>query len=514
MSGRTQKGIRNTAYALVVYAVNIVLQFISRKVFIDHLGTEILGLNTTATSLLSFLNLAELGIGTAVMCTLYAPLSKKDTTEVREILAVHGWLYRRVAFAVIALSAVLMVFFPLIFSKSELPLWYSFASFSVILFSSLLSYFVNFREVVLSADQAEYKIQYSYKLVMLLKICAQIAAVSLLPHGYIWWLVLEVVFAIAASAALNLTIDKSYPFLKELGPCDKELRHRHSDVIIKIKQVFVHKIGAFAVNQSIPLMVFACVNLTLVTIYGNYMIIVGGLGTVLFSIFNSLGAGVGNLIAEGDTDHTMAVYRELFGIRFFFVSFICFVLYYVAGPFVEVWVGPEFIIDNNSLILIILIFFLNQMRTVNDIFLYGYGMFQDVWAPILETAIDIFAGMILGHFFALPGILLGVLGGTFLIHFVWKPYFLFSKGFKRGVSIYLRMLLKYILVFAVVSLLSAVVMEFADIRLDSSWMGVISYIVVLSVSYAVFYLGFLLATDSPIRHFCKRIVCLGKSTTL
>ena len=74
---RTSKSIKNSSVALVFYFINLILQFFSRKIFLDYLGAEVLGLNTTATNLLQFLNLAELGVGAAIACTLYKPLAEK-----------------------------------------------------------------------------------------------------------------------------------------------------------------------------------------------------------------------------------------------------------------------------------------------------------------------------------------------------------------------------------------------------------------------------------------------------
>ena len=117
---RTIKSIKNAKIALVFYFLNLVLSFISRKVFIDYLGAEILGLNTTVVNLLSFLNLAELGIGSAIAYTLYKPLSTKSTNEINEIVSIQGWLYRVIAYIVIVAACILMCFFPLIFEKNRI----------------------------------------------------------------------------------------------------------------------------------------------------------------------------------------------------------------------------------------------------------------------------------------------------------------------------------------------------------------------------------------------------------
>lgn len=112
-NSRVIKGIKNAQVALLFYFINLLLGFISRKFFIDYLGAEILGLNTTATNLLGFLNLAELGIGAAISYSLYRPLHKDDKISINEIVSVQGWLYRRIAYFVILASVALMLFFPL-----------------------------------------------------------------------------------------------------------------------------------------------------------------------------------------------------------------------------------------------------------------------------------------------------------------------------------------------------------------------------------------------------------------
>ena len=77
-NSRTKKSLLNSSVSLTFQVLNILIQFVSRKVFLDYLGTEILGLNTTVQNLLQFLNLAELGIGTAIAFTLFKPLAENN----------------------------------------------------------------------------------------------------------------------------------------------------------------------------------------------------------------------------------------------------------------------------------------------------------------------------------------------------------------------------------------------------------------------------------------------------
>lgn len=235
---RTANSVKNSVVALGVYFMNLVLQFFSRKIFLNHLGTEVLGLNTTATNLLQFLNLAELGIGSAIACTLYKPLFDNDTKTINEIVSLQGWMYRRIALIVITGAAVLMCFFPLIFVKMPLPMWYAYSSFGVLLVSALLSYFVNYKQILLSSDQKEYKIQYSYKTTMLVKVLCQIFAIKYFENGYVWWLVLEVLFAVMASVALDMTVRKTYPYLKTELASGRVLSQKYPGIITKIKQLF------------------------------------------------------------------------------------------------------------------------------------------------------------------------------------------------------------------------------------------------------------------------------------
>lgn len=193
---RTTQSINNVRVSLFFSVGVLILGFFSRKILIECLGAEVLGINTTAANLLGFLNLAELGISAAISYTLYTPLFQKDYDAINEIVAVQGWLYRRIAYIVLAGGVVLMCFFPLIFSKMELPLWYAYSSFGVLLVAAMLGYIINYQQIVLSADQQEYKINYNVQGFRVLKLLLQIVGIGYFQQGYIYWLIVELLMSV------------------------------------------------------------------------------------------------------------------------------------------------------------------------------------------------------------------------------------------------------------------------------------------------------------------------------
>lgn len=490
------------------YIIEMVLGFISRTVFIRFIGADVLGLNTTANNLLQFLNLAELGIGTAVAFSLYKPLATDDRQAIREIISIQGWLYRRIAFIVGGGALLLMAFFPIFFKKMELPLWYAYASFGVLLYSALLTYFFNYKQVILTASQQEYKINFSYKSIMLLRNVAQILAIAFLPDGYVWWLILQVTFSTIATISLQHMVNRTFPFLRDVTThVSKELRQKYSIIITKIKQLFFHKIAGYVLSQTSPIIIYAYANLTLVAIYGNYMLIVLGITMLMQSVFNGVAAGVGDLIAHGDKERTLRVFKEIFTSRFIIATTFCYCLYILVDSFINLWIGPGYLLDTATLLVIIANMYLTLMRTAVDHFISGYGLFADIWAPIAEATLNISLSIILGYFFGITGILSGIMISLIVIVGMWKPYYLFSRGIKEPIWLYIRLYLKHVAVFAAVAYITTIALNGILLEPDNYFKFAINAAITFSmfifIEWSVLWL---IAPET--RAFTRRVIML------
>lgn len=466
---RTKKSLLNSAVSMFFVAVQFLLGFYSRKIFLEYLGTEILGLNSTAVNILQFLNLTELGIGAAVSFSLYKPLHHDDRATICEIVSLQGHLYKRIADGIVVLSAVAMCFFPWIFSKMELPLWYAYTSFAVLLWGALLGYYVNYRQIVLSASQLDYKIQFATRPWYIIKILCQIAAMIYLTDPYVWWLVLEALFTTISAISLRIVTNREFPYLKNSADTFANLRQKYNLIFVKVKQLFIHKIAGFALFQASPLIIYAYMSLTAVALYGNYIVVTNGVKTICSAVFSSIGAGIGDLVAEGDKNRIIKVFRELFCLRFLTAAIFAWGFINLVQPFICVWIGPQYMLSTTAVVLLASLMFIDIVRNAVDLFINAYGLFSDVWAPITEATINLSLSILFGYFWGLNGILSGALVSLIVIVMIWKPYFLFTKGFRFPVIRYVLLMGKHLLIFAAIAIIMYFLLPNISINPAASW---------------------------------------------
>lgn len=506
LTGRTHKSVVNSSVSLFFVFAQFILGFYSRKIFLEYLGADILGLNTTAVNILQFLNLTELGIGTAVCFSLYKPLFNNDYNKINEIITLQGHLYRKIATGIIILSVIVMCFFPLIFKKITLPLSYAYASFIVLLFSSLLGYYVNYRQIILSAAQLDFKNQLYTRPWIIVKVISQIIAMRFLNHPYLWWLILETFFTIVSAVSLHYITIKTFPYLKKSANVSyKDLRERYERIFVKIKQVFIHRISGFVLNQTSPLIIYGYLSLSVVAYYGNYLIIINGIKTICDSIFNSIGGGIGNLIAEGNKKNIINVFNELFSVRFFLASVVSFGLFFLSTPFVRIWLGQEYVLPKITVLIMSTILFIGIERNVVDLFINGYGLFKDVWAPVVEGILNLSLSILLGYYWGLNGILFGPIISLVTIVLIWKPFFLYKNGFEISPFIYFRQFLAHLVIFIVLaSIFFYTLYDIVNSRIEG-WISLFVYSLSSIVVFSAVYAGFLCAFKFGFLDFIKRI---------
>ena len=119
---RVTKSILNARINLIFYFLSLGLSFFSRKIFLENLGADFIGLSGTLVNILGFLSLAEMGVGTAVAYNLYKPLQEKDIEKINDIISVFGFLYRKIGIFIFIAALIISGLLPFIFNSFPLCL--------------------------------------------------------------------------------------------------------------------------------------------------------------------------------------------------------------------------------------------------------------------------------------------------------------------------------------------------------------------------------------------------------
>lgn len=431
----------NAEVNILFYFLSLFFAFFSRKIFLDNLGAEFIGLTGTLGNILGYLNLAELGITASIGYFLFKPIQAGNRKEIQDILSLLGYLYNYIGLSIFGGAFIISLFFPIIFAHANLGLGIIYFAFYSFLGSSLIGYFINYRQILLSADQKNYLVAIYFQSARLVKIGLQIFLAYHFKNLYVW-VAVEFFFGIIGCIILNWKINKEYPWLHVDKSQGRWLLKQYPDIIKKTKQVFVHRIKDFVLVKSDELFIFLFVSLKTVAYYGNYMIVVSKFISLFNSITGSVGASIGNLVAEGDKAKMMKVFWEYTTIQHTIATTICFSLYAFLEPFISHWLGAEYIMDHRIIIMLMFFLYISNSRGSVDAFNYAHGLYADVWSAWAELIINVSITIIAGLKWGILGILLGKIVSLFSIVVLWKPYYLFSSGFKLPVSIYWKGVLK------------------------------------------------------------------------
>lgn len=491
MSERVSKSIKNAEVNLFFYFLAIFLAFFSRKIFLECLGAEFIGLNGTLSNILGYLNLAELGIGGSIGYLLYKPLQQHNKIEISEILSVFGYLYNWIGGIILGAGIVISLFFPLIFDNTTLGLGIVYFSFYSILGSSLIGYFINYRQILLSADQKNYLVAIYTQSANLIKTLLQIYLAYYYKNLYIW-VAIEFLFGIVGCIILNWKINKEYSWLKTDKTKGHTLLKKYPSIMTYTRQIFIHKIKDFLIYRSDELFIFLFVSLKMVAFYGNYTIVATKIGQLFTSVLGGMEASIGNLVAEGNKNNILKVFWEITTIRHFVAGFLCFSIYHFIEPLICLWLGPEYILSREILILLVLSIYIGTSRGSVDMFNATHGLFADTWTAWLELFMTIVITLVGGYFWGIAGILLNKVITTALIGLLWKPYYLFHSGLHLNYTIYWkgasRNFIVSIISFIVAHILLGKISMSLNNYLELLYFGFIGIFIYLAINLFLIYL--------------------------
>lgn len=433
---RTENSLKNIRVTLFFQAATILVGFFTRKIFVQALTQEYLGLNGAFSNILSVLSLTELGIGSAITYSLYRPLAERDVGQIIPLMAFFRRVYRVIGLAVALLGCALSPLLPvLVKDLPDIP--HLYLIYLLFVLDSSLSYFYVYKQSLIIADQRQYLTSACHHGLKILLRLTQ-ALFLRLTRDYFVYLGLQIGATLLENAILSFLAGRRYPYLAAQAPArlSPEIRR---DILRNTKAMIAHKIGGVVVFGTDSLLISLFAGAVPVGLYSNYLMVTGGLTSAYRQIFQSLTASVGNLGAAKEPELALPVFGRVSFAGAWLYGFSSVCLLVLLDPFIELWVGKEYLFSREIVELIVLNFYVTGMRESGHIFREAYGLYwYERYKPIAESIINLTVSAILAVPFGIRGIFAGTFISTMATCFWIEPLVLFKYALHSSAGPYFK----------------------------------------------------------------------------
>jgi O-antigen/teichoic acid export membrane protein len=446
---------------LLTQFITLVLAFTSRTIFIKTLGAEYLGLNGLFFNILNTLSLAEMGIGMAIAYALYKPIAQNDKEQIKSILAFYRKCYFFIGIFIIAVGCLMLPFLPYLI-KGEVTVPVNIYNvFLCFLANSAITYFFAHKRTIIDETQNKY-LTTSIDFAVNTIVSAVQIIILLLFKNYMAFLFARILGTVIDSVIIFIFANKRFPYIKEKAVFLSYAARKKiwSDVSI----LFFHKLGGVVITGTDFLIISAFVGIEAVGIYSNYTLIVGTVTMFCNLFITGADASIGNAIATLEKKEVYAVFRKMAFLIFCIggISTVCLVN--LLNPFIELWVGKDYLLSDSVIYVIVANFFLMQNRWLVNTFKFDAGIFRpDMYKPLVEIAFNLSLSIFLVRIYGILGVLIGTLANTFFIN-IWVEVFIAHKYiFATRIVRYLKMYAAQIFALLISCVLSLYINNFVEL---------------------------------------------------
>lgn len=424
--------LRNSSVSLLTQIITVLLQFVTRSVFIRYLGVEALGLTSTFASLLNTLSLAELGFHTAVIYNLYAPLAEKDEKSISKIVSIYRLLYQAIGIFFIAAAFCCLPLLPYILKGVEVT-GFVRCVFLIQATISASTYFLAYKRSILYADQQGHLANLTDILVSILSNIIQVLLIIWL-RSYIVYLLVRLAETIAGNLIVHRMCSKKYPYLHK-EPVDRGILQR---IVRQVKDIFASKLAGYVYYSTDSLVISAFVGTVQVGYLNNYVIISKSIRLLVGSITGPITPIIGNLLAENKSEQSqISVFHIYTFVRFLLAGLAVAPIVTLSDTFITMWIGADYRMDAWIPILLAADLYIHIIYSACIDYISGSGLFTfDRKVSVLGAGTNLITSLLMVNYLGVAGVLVGTVISQ-MVFWICRSNGVFRYCFHQGKMAYL-----------------------------------------------------------------------------
>ena len=486
MMDRKKNAARNVGTSIAGQLLNNLLRFVCRTVFVYTLGKEFLGISSLYTNILSLLSISELGFSSAVTFSLYKPLAEDNQPLICAYMNFYRKAYRIIGSIIFFAGLCLLPFLPnLMTGVTDKVNIYEY--YLLYLIQTVVSYlFFAYKSTLLDADQKKYISDIVTYVCQILMNVVQIV-ILVVWRSFLAYTITSIFSNIMINAVISVIVDRKYPYLRRKVPAldEKEKKNLFS----RIYAMALYKVSNAVGSATDNLIISSFISVVMVGIYNNYYLVIQTIQTILSEAFNAITASLGNKYVLDSKEHNEYTFRclNLLNNMLVAVCAVCFMVLF--QPFIILWLGRDYLLDQPVLIIIVLNFATNYMQLTTNIYRQASGVFvQGKYRAVANAILNLVTSIILVKQIGLVGVFLGSIISRVLTITWYDPWLLYTKGFRKSpVSFYLN----YIVCLGIIAGCSLVMLRMPLGVSAESWIGfilrgILSIVITLVVYWVVY----------------------------
>ncbi len=394
----------NSSISLFYQIFAIVIGLILPRLILKQYGSEINGLTTSITQMLSVISFLDLGVGAVVQSALYKPLAMSDNKKINEIYNSARKYFKIIAKVLLVYILILCVYYA--FFKSADFSWYFTTS---LILSIAISYFAQYyfgicNSLLLNADQKIYIVTLVNLLGMVTNAVMTIALLNVGANIQIVKFASSCVYLLRP-ILLQIYVKKHYKICVLHNPKKDAIPNKWSGLAQHITVVVTNSV------DNIMLTFFG--TFSMISIYNVYVLPLNSIKNLVEVTSNSFKSYFGHLLAKEEKSILKNEFDKYETTMHFITSVIMSTTLVTLTPFIIIYTSGVNDTNYNAPIfglMITLAYTMYILRLIYTNVIFAAGKFRETQKYcIIECAINIIISLVLVMRFGLVGVAIGTL---------------------------------------------------------------------------------------------------------
>jgi len=422
-----RKSVLNVSVSIGFKLITTVMVIVVKRMLIHTCGNEVNGLNALYLSVVGFLAVAELGVGSAITFCMYRPIVEGDINKVSALYGLFQRLYGIIGGIILLAGLCLCPFIHYFAADYTLLDVNLHITFILMLVSVVATYFFGAKTALINAYKNNYITTAISSGGIILQYILQIIVLSL-TGSFIDYLLCRIVAVATQWLVTEWVTRRSYnPILNNKQKVDVETRR---ELTKNIKAMFMHKVGTLLVNTADSIIISIFVGVVSLGEYSNYVTVMAAMTGVINLIFSSLTSVFGHLYAKSSRITTQ-IYCEAFHLLNFLIGMVFYLGYYaIIDDLIALLFSADLVVERMVSQVITLNGFVQFMRSNVLTFRDATGTFYyDRWKPPIEGFVNVVLSILFAKRIGVVGVITATVITNLVICHVVEPYVLYKHAF-------------------------------------------------------------------------------------